>query len=551
MKYAILKNLVLIVFVLISLSQAQTDNGNKFNLVWQNDDDEGGWGHIYQAGWMLDGSHDFDEDGWGEFFVFDQGGGSPSTSLNPFELVQFEARGDNQYGLNFIDFYVGVRDHRGFMTTDLDFDGNNEAIIFLATDKPDPVWGSGQNAMRVYEFDSALGGLNPEAVVEWDPPRDLANEILLQEKCRAINLDSDENPEMVLTYQGGNGMYMTIFELETSSFENPQWKVEFKDTTRGNDRFRGLGFSDLDKDGYKEIISIPKEGPNIIIYECTGEDTYEVRFEAAAEDIPETLSASDAFIVINDMNADGIEEIYIADDDGQIWVVESTGMLPPEGKPFSPENFYKLGYIAPKKTIRGGLLGDQDCDGKLDIYYCGHERNNIFEIEYQGGSVTDSTSYLWYTLFEDPDPTDLHNLQIGYIQLGDDMDQDGKKEIIFVVDSDGDQPNLYVLESEDVSSGVDNLQTNSSLTEAYGYVFNYPNPFNSSTTINFALPKPEQVKITVYDILGQEQEVITNYNFAAGNHKIHYNANELTSGVYLYKLEAGNFISLNKFILLK
>ena len=83
------------------------------------------------------------------------------------------------------------------------------------------------------------------------------------------------------------------------------------------------------------------------------------------------------------MNADGIEEIYIADDDGQIWVVESTGLLPPEGKPFSPGDFYKLGYIAPEKTIRGGLLGDQDGDGKLDIYYCGHERNNIFEIEYR------------------------------------------------------------------------------------------------------------------------------------------------------------------------
>jgi len=551
MKKIYFKNALLIVFVVTSIARAQTDNGNKFDLVWQNDDDEGGWGHIYEAGWMVDGPHDFDQDGWGEFFVFDQGGASPSTSLNPFELVQYEAQANNLYGLNFIDFYVGVKDHRGFMTADLDFDGNTEAIIILASDKPDPIWGSGQNAMRIYEYDTILGGLNPEPVAEWDPPRDLANEILLQEKCHAINLDTDDNPELLLTYQGGNGMYMTIFELENSSFENPQWKVEFKDTTRGNDRFRGLGFSDLDKDGYNEIISIPKEGPYIIIYECTGEDMYEVCFEATAEDVPETLSASDAFIIINDMNGDDVEEIYVADDDGQIWVVESTGLLPPEGKPFSPDDFYKLGYIAPKKSLRGGLLGDQDSDGKLDIYYCGHERNNIFEIEYQGGSVTDSTSYLWYTLFEDPDLTDMHNLQIGFIQLGKDMDNDGKKEIIFVVNTEGDQPNLYVLESQDFSSGVKNPQTHHSLNDEFEMVFNYPNPFNASTTINFTLPKPENVKITLYNILGHVQDVITNDNFTAGNHQIRFYANELTSGIYLYKMEAGRFVNFNKFIILK
>ena len=84
----------------------------------------------------------------------------------------------------------------------MDFDGNKEAIIILASEKPDPVWG-GQNAMKVYEYDPVLVGLNPVPVAEWDPPRDLAKQILLQEKCRAINLDTDDNPEIVLTYQGG------------------------------------------------------------------------------------------------------------------------------------------------------------------------------------------------------------------------------------------------------------------------------------------------------------------------------------------------------------
>jgi hypothetical protein len=80
---------------------------------------------------------------------------------------------------------------------------------------------------------------------------------------------------------------------------------------------------------------------------------------------------------------------------------------------------------------------------------------------------------------------------------------------------------------------------------------NYPNPFNSSTIISFAIKTHESVKVTIYDILGREIDIITNREYAAGTHKLHYNAIDLLSGVYFYKLEVGDFNDIKKLIVLR
>ena len=80
---------------------------------------------------------------------------------------------------------------------------------------------------------------------------------------------------------------------------------------------------------------------------------------------------------------------------------------------------------------------------------------------------------------------------------------------------------------------------------------NYPNPFNSSTIISFSLMSHENVKLTIYDLLGREIDIITNREYSAGTHKLQYNAIDLLSGVYFYKLEVGNFIDMKKLIVLR
>lgn len=80
---------------------------------------------------------------------------------------------------------------------------------------------------------------------------------------------------------------------------------------------------------------------------------------------------------------------------------------------------------------------------------------------------------------------------------------------------------------------------------------NYPNPFNPSTTIAYSLPKSAHVKITVYNMLGKQVGILVNQPRKAGDHMVKFNASNLASGVYLYRLEADGAFKTNKMILIK
>ena len=90
---------------------------------------------------------------------------------------------------------------------------------------------------------------------------------------------------------------------------------------------------------------------------------------------------------------------------------------------------------------------------------------------------------------------------------------------------------------------------------------NYPNPFNPSTTIIYSIQKEEWVVLKVYDILGNEVATLVNEKKQAGNYKVLFsakggsasgeNAYNLASGIYFYKIQAGNFVQTKKMILVK
>ena len=80
---------------------------------------------------------------------------------------------------------------------------------------------------------------------------------------------------------------------------------------------------------------------------------------------------------------------------------------------------------------------------------------------------------------------------------------------------------------------------------------NYPNPFNPSTTIRFNLPEASIVKLTIFNILGQEIRTLVNEFKESGVNTINFDASDLNSGMYIYKIEAGNFVQTRKMTLLK
>ncbi len=80
---------------------------------------------------------------------------------------------------------------------------------------------------------------------------------------------------------------------------------------------------------------------------------------------------------------------------------------------------------------------------------------------------------------------------------------------------------------------------------------NYPNPFNPSTTIRFALPKSAYVTLKIFNLLGQEIGTLVNEKLLAGEYDVLWNAPGLPSGVYLYRIQADEFVETKKLILLK
>jgi Secretion system C-terminal sorting domain len=80
---------------------------------------------------------------------------------------------------------------------------------------------------------------------------------------------------------------------------------------------------------------------------------------------------------------------------------------------------------------------------------------------------------------------------------------------------------------------------------------NYPNPFNPATTINYSLVKEGFVKLTVYNAIGSKVAMLVNEYKHAGNYSVQFNGSNLASGIYLYRLESGNYSSAKKIILMK
>ncbi len=98
-------------------------------------------------------------------------------------------------------------------------------------------------------------------------------------------------------------------------------------------------------------------------------------------------------------------------------------------------------------------------------------------------------------------------------------------------------------------SKVVEVEVNSPLQ--YALAQNYPNPFNPSTAINFTLPEARFVTLKIYNVLGQEVKTVVNEFKEAGAYKINFDASNLNSGVYFYKLQAGTFSSVKKMTLTK
>ncbi|MBT8387708.1 MAG: T9SS type A sorting domain-containing protein, partial [Ignavibacteria bacterium] len=97
--------------------------------------------------------------------------------------------------------------------------------------------------------------------------------------------------------------------------------------------------------------------------------------------------------------------------------------------------------------------------------------------------------------------------------------------------------------------GIDS-ETNQ-VPQQYALYQNFPNPFNPSTTIEFVLPTSGSATLNIFNVLGELVVTLVSENLTAGNYKYEWNATELTSGMYFYRLQASSFVEIKKMVLMK
>ena len=126
-----------------------------------------------------------------------------------------------------------------------------------------------------------------------------------------------------------------------------------------------------------------------------------------------------------------------------------------------------------------------------------------------------------------------------------------RDSLVYIADGDG---GLLIAQHTFAPVSIDN--ENGTIPQSFHLDQNYPNPFNPITTLRYDLPENSLVSITIYDIMGREVRTLVNQTQDAGFKSVIWNATNdygkpVSAGVYLYQIQAGDFVQTNKMVLLK
>ncbi len=123
---------------------------------------------------------------------------------------------------------------------------------------------------------------------------------------------------------------------------------------------------------------------------------------------------------------------------------------------------------------------------------------------------------------------------------------------VHVVWADDRNSNFEIYYKRDSTGNpVGIININSEIPGHFSLSQNYPNPFNPATNIQFSIPNAGNVKLALYDITGKEVFTLVDGNFSAGTYTVGLDASKLASGVYLYRLESGNFSGIRRLVVIK
>jgi photosystem II stability/assembly factor-like uncharacterized protein len=136
-------------------------------------------------------------------------------------------------------------------------------------------------------------------------------------------------------------------------------------------------------------------------------------------------------------------------------------------------------------------------------------------------------------------------------QTQDSVQTDNMTSIFFIDDKSGWVAGFNGLILKTTNGGISSISVSNNPVRKFELKQNYPNPFNPKTIINYELEIMNDVELSIYNILGQKVETLVNEEQKAGIYHVEWDGSSLASGVYYYRLEAGEFRSVKKMILIK
>jgi len=206
---------------------------------------------------------------------------------------------------------------------------------------------------------------------------------------------------------------------------------------------------------------------------------------------------------------------------------------------YDGENDFQLGFRWNDDEVNVGGNSVSNISG---IKFTQYQTNSGYNLE---------VKIPWNTIGVNPEVGDT----IGFDVAVDDDDGGGSRDAQIVSISSSDQlwadPSLFgEVKLKESSTAVDNNQ-NSSIPQDYHIKDNYPNPFNPQTSIEYSLPEPVHVKLQVYNIKGHLVEKLVDEYQNANRYQIKFNAHDLSSGIYFYRIQAGSFNDVKRMLLIK
>lgn len=475
---------------------------------------------------------DFDNDGKKEIlFTTDEtlAPGGPDPGF--MEIFLYENDGDNNYV--HVWHYThpeGSNSLPAVTWGDIDGDGLQEIYFGF------PTLASATDVNKLFVFEQNEALVFPDTpTTKWDYGKDPSADFR-PSGFAFDDVDDDGDIELITTSRTSGARALNVASVDNiSAFST--WTTEFEagNAILGGGSIYDVDVVDFDNDGHKEIWVNTWDLFSLAIFEAVEKDSF-----ALQVDINQYVPVDDPGshnvhgLLFADIDSDDRVELMYPLTDGIYYFLDDVDDVSTLGGP----SFDRVGKFGSQS--RGAAIGDLDADGLMDIIVNTGTDETIHRIAFQGGDPADSTNYEWTTIL---DSSGDANVDRWYpLQIADDLDGDGYPEIVVsnIYASAEGQPIIIVLEYTGGSTAVEPIDT--SIPQDYALMQNYPNPFSSETTIEYAVAKAGQATVTVYNIMGQVVRTLVDDVHQPGTYRTSWDGTNdsgqrVSSGSYIYSIE--------------